>query len=135
MPYAKEILKDIWQKTDGRCHLCSATVRLSHYGVAWEVDHSTPRAKGGTDRASNLQPACVTCNRSKQARSTRSKRRENGLARRPMSKSEKEDARQGGALFGAASGAAAGGLLAGPVGLMIGGILGGLLGGNVDPEK
>jgi 5-methylcytosine-specific restriction endonuclease McrA len=59
---------EIFERTDGRCHLCSKPLALSNYGRlgrrgSWEVDHSKPRARGGTDRLSNLLPACPACAR------------------------------------------------------------------------
>lgn len=36
--------------------------------VTIEVDHITPRSKGGADEASNLAAACFDCNRGKSAR-------------------------------------------------------------------
>ena len=38
--------------------------RLGRKG-AWEVDHSNPLSKGGTDYLRNLVPSCIECNRSK----------------------------------------------------------------------
>lgn len=47
------MLRRIWERTDGKCHLCHVRVRLSSYGARgesdeWEVDHSNARARGGT---------------------------------------------------------------------------------------
>jgi 5-methylcytosine-specific restriction endonuclease McrA len=45
----------------GRCYMCGAG------GVAIEVDHVIPLARGGRHIAANLRPACVQCNRAKAA--------------------------------------------------------------------
>jgi 5-methylcytosine-specific restriction endonuclease McrA len=45
-----------WQQ---RCAYCSAT------GIPLEIDHVQPRAKGGSDRVSNLVIACHPCNQAK----------------------------------------------------------------------
>jgi hypothetical protein len=44
----------------------------------WEPDHSNPLAKGGTNLFRNLRVACVYCNRSKGAMSTRAFRLQMG---------------------------------------------------------
>ena len=79
MAYDNEILNDIFDKTDGYCHICDGKITFSAYGdvyhrKGWEVDHSIPRAKGGTDHLNNLLPAHTSCNRSKGAYSTRTAR-------------------------------------------------------------
>lgn len=56
---------------------------------AWEVDHSKPRAKGGTDHGNNLRAACITCNRSKQDMPTGVVRKANGMRGVPESKSQR----------------------------------------------
>ena len=33
--------------------------------MAWEIDHSKAKAKGGTNYFRNLQPSCIPCNRNK----------------------------------------------------------------------
>lgn len=43
------------------CVRCGA----SGHGVRLEVDHKTPRAKGGSDALDNLQTLCFDCNRGK----------------------------------------------------------------------
>lgn len=139
MRYDDDDLGDIYEKTNGRCHLCRGVIQRSAYGdhghaKGWEVDHSNPRAKGGTHRRSNLLPACCSCNRSKQAGSTRAARRRNGFTRRPMSRAELDDARTGNTLAGGGLGAVVGGALFGPVGAFLGGMLGGVIGDEIDPE-
>ena len=66
----------------GRCALCSATESL-------EIDHITPRHKGGGDDAANLRVLCRRCHRAKtQAES-------NAAPRRPaaLTKAERKAAR------------------------------------------
>ena len=45
-------------------------IYYSSYGknttMGWEIDHSKPKAKGGTDHLNNLQPLQTTENRKKQ---------------------------------------------------------------------
>jgi 5-methylcytosine-specific restriction endonuclease McrA len=110
--------------TGGRCHLCGKQVCKKHYGQhgargAWEVDHSVPRALGGTYHGNNLRAAHTICNRSKGAGSTRAVRRKNGLSRALKSYAQaarrEENAIVGtvvdgvvGAIFGGPGGAAVG---------------------------
>lgn len=49
---------EVWERDDFRCRHCGARRFL-------EVDHITPRAKGGSDEPDNLQTLCRTCNRTK----------------------------------------------------------------------
>jgi len=57
--YTGDQLRAIYDRTAGRCHVCSKTLAFRNYGkmaerAAWEVDHSNPRISGGTDRSNNL---------------------------------------------------------------------------------
>lgn len=56
----------VFEKGNGECHYCEKELSLynrSRFGRgAWEVEHSIPRANGGTDHLNNLVPACWTCN-------------------------------------------------------------------------
>ena len=62
-----------WVKTRARiltrdmhlCQPCKATGRIT---PAREVDHITPKAKGGTDDDDNLQAICTDCHKDKTAR-------------------------------------------------------------------
>jgi len=70
MVYDNETLNCIYEKTEGHCHICGKKLSFSNYHRlgrtgAWEVDHSVPVAKGGTDHLNNLFPACIACNREK----------------------------------------------------------------------
>jgi len=76
MPYDMIDLRYIFDKTNGYCYHCRKKLAWKNYGVvgvrgAWEVDHSNPRAKGGTDYIRNLIPSCISCNRSKGILSSR----------------------------------------------------------------
>jgi hypothetical protein len=52
-------------KRDGyRCRLCGVAARSGEH-VRLEVDHITPRAKGGGHDAENLWTLCFECNRGK----------------------------------------------------------------------
>lgn len=130
-----EELSEILEKTGGRCHLCKqGRLGVKSYGTKWELDHSNPKARGGTDRRSNLLPAHVSCNRAKRDRSTRSVRNENGFSRRPLSKAERAEAKARNVVLGAASGIGIGALLAGgPAALVLGGV-GLLVGNSLDVE-
>lgn len=48
--------------------LCQDCLRSGKLTPATEVDHITPKAKGGTDELSNLQSICSDCHKSKTAR-------------------------------------------------------------------
>ena len=70
MPYSREKLELIYQKTDGYCWYCDAKLAFTNHGFeclrgAWEVDHSVPRSRGGTSHMNNLIPVCYYCNREK----------------------------------------------------------------------
>jgi hypothetical protein len=129
--------KRILQKTDGRCHLCHKTLYLSNYGKsgakgAWEIDHSRAISLSGSDRLQNLYPACISCNRSKQARSNKAFRATVGYSRSPYSPAEKERIRKGSSIIGAVSGAALAAMCAlSPAGVCLA-LLGGYkLGGHI----
>ncbi len=84
------VRKKIYGRTGGACHLCHGKLALVNYGRigargAWEIEHSVPRAKGGTDSLNNLYAAHISCNRSKGVWSTRSARRQFGQIRAPLS--------------------------------------------------
>ena len=82
--------QQIFARTSGYCQICHASLDFDKYGAvgksgAWEVEHSTPQAKGGTHHLNNLYPACITCNRAKGDNSTRSARAKYGKKRAPLS--------------------------------------------------
>lgn len=104
MKKSNEEKRKIFERTDGKCHICRKTLCFSNYGKSaargnWEIEHSNPRANGGTDYLRNLYPACITCNRSKGKNSSYSARQKNGFIHAPRSKKEKtNDACIGGIL-------------------------------------
>lgn len=113
MPYDTETLRRIYDRTAGRCHLCGKQVCFNNYGDpegrgGWEVEHSTPRAKGGTDHGNNRYPAHISCNRAKGTLTSRTVRAWHGRTRAPLSKERQEAVRESNALAGAALGALAG---------------------------
>lgn len=56
----------VLQRDGYRCQLCGAS---SLAGARLEVDHKTPRSKGGTTTQGNLWTLCFACNRGKSDRS------------------------------------------------------------------
>src|SRR6266487_3114039 len=133
MQYTSQDLRRIYDRTSGYCHLCGKKLALSNYGRlgdkgAWEVEHSNARARGGTDRLTNLYPACISCNRSKGAITTRAARAREGRTRAPLSREKRAEARSENAVlrgllsfFGTAAVAGPGwGIIAGAVGAYTG---------------
>jgi len=99
-------LEAIFERTNGICHRRAAWKNYGKVGAqgGWEVDHSVPRALGGTDRLSNLLPAHIRCNRSKQAASSCSARGQYGKRRAPLSARRRREKRVGNGLVGAGLG-------------------------------
>lgn len=67
MVYSNERLSDIFDKTDGHCRHCGKQLSFSNFGKryargGWEVDHSVPISKGGSDNLRNLWSTCWICN-------------------------------------------------------------------------
>ncbi|MGX1673967.1 RNA-guided endonuclease IscB [Streptomyces sp. NPDC055400] len=65
----RQYLLEKWNRT---CAYCGGTA------IPLQIDHIRPRARGGTDRISNLTLACTSCNQAKAARPV-----EEFLARKP----------------------------------------------------
>lgn len=106
MPFTKDELRKIYDRSSGMCHICGKNVAFTNYADAtpdargaWEVEHSNPKAKGGTDRLNNLYPACIACNRSKGTQSTRTVRARNGKTRAPLSREKREIAKRKNAII------------------------------------
>ncbi len=140
MQYSKADLRTIYDRTSGKCHICGKQLALTNYGLfgergAWEVEHSNARARGGTDRLNNLYAACIACNRSKGAETTRAARAREGRTRAPLSRERRTAAKRENAVLGGALGFLAGAALAG-TGLGLLGLGIGALGGyNANPDK
>lgn len=73
MGFDDETIDYVYDKTSGYCYYCKKKLAFTNYGKygqrgSWEIDHSNPKSKGGTDYLRNLVPACTNCNRDKSAR-------------------------------------------------------------------
>ncbi len=139
MRFTKQQKQQIFDRTDGRCHICYKGLIQSHYGAydkhgGWNIDHSKPQAKGGSHHLNNLYPTCCSCNSSKGARSNRTARLPHGKTRAPLSAAAKKQKKQENALDWGVIAATTGGLLFGPVGLVLGAACGGTIGHSINPE-
>ncbi len=138
MAYDDATLSRVFDRTNGKCHLCRKMLVFSNYGRsghrgAWHVEHSRPRAKGGADHGNNRYAACVGCNLEKGTLTTRTVRMWNGHRRAPLSRERYRRAK----LWWTIGGGAAGLILGGPWGLVgraIGTGVGTLVGSLVDPD-
>lgn len=139
MAYSDEELTAIFERTDGKCHICGTRLAFRNYnnpegtwGV-WEVEHSNPKAKGGTNRRNNLYAAHVSCNRSKGKNSTRSARAKNGRTAAPLSAKRKQERKTDNAVLVGGLGLALG-ALGGPITAIACATLGAALGYEQDVE-
>ncbi len=55
---------EVLRRAGGRCELCGASSK----DIQIDVDHIVPRAKGGSNKITNLQALCRTCNAQKRDR-------------------------------------------------------------------
>lgn len=140
MSFAPEQLNRIFARTNGRCHIChgqnGGPLVFGRYGQvgakgAWEVEHSVPKADGGTDHGNNLYAAHVWCNRAKGDGSTRAARAEYGVTRAPRSTAKVKEARERNTLVGLGGGIALGAALGGFLGAALVGVLGAVFGSEV----
>ena len=138
MAFDKQRQEAIFKKTDGHCHICRKKLARKNYGVvgsrgAWEVEHSVPQAKGGSNHLNNLYPSCIPCNRSKGASSTKSARQKNGFKSAPLPQEKKSQNTWLGGLGGALAGRI---ILAplGPIGIAAGAVIGAALGSGHEPD-
>ena len=79
MKVSSKLLNTVYDRTSGYCHICGKKLSFCNYGAvgakaAWEIEHSNPKSRGGTDRLCNLYAACITCNRIKGTVTTRTAR-------------------------------------------------------------
>jgi len=138
MAYGEYELNWIYDRTDGDCHLCGKKLSFINYARfgfrgAWEVEHSIPRSMGGTDHLNNLFAACITCNRSKRACSTRVCRSQYGRRRAPYRKETKQQIIRDNTITGSVIGGAVG-LVGGPWGSALGAYIGGRIGRSLNPN-
>lgn len=109
----KALIQAVLSRTDGNCHLCHRAVGPRSYAhvhspLGWELDHSRPRSRGGSDRLNNLYAAHIRCNRSKGANSTRSARQRHGYTAAPLSTATRRAYQSRAMIFGAAGGSLVG---------------------------
>ncbi len=138
--YDNERLNRIYDKTDGRCHICHKKLAFTNYGIhgaraSWHVEHSVPKAKGGTNHLNNLFPGCISCNMEKGTKHTKTARGWNGKTRAPYSKTKKRKIRKANTAGGAVIGAGIGLIIGGPIGGAIGSAIGGAIGKSNSPKK
>jgi 5-methylcytosine-specific restriction endonuclease McrA len=140
MPKDLKRLRAIYNRTDGHCHICYKRLSFVNYGGdrtlrgVWEIEHSKPRCKGGTDHGNNLYAACVPCNRNKSDCTTRTARRWSGTTRAPFSKAIKVKLRERNADLGTLIGGMLG-AVGGPVCMAVGAYLGRQVGQDIKPPK
>src|SRR5258707_15607218 len=91
-----ERLEMIFDRSAGRCHICWGTLAFKNYARfgergAWEIEHSNPRCKGGSDRLCNLYAAHITCNREKGRMHTRTAKAWNDQTHAPLSRKKRAE--------------------------------------------
>jgi len=141
MSFDDNIRKEIYNRTNGYCHVCGKKLSLINYGcfgmkAAWEVEHSVPKSKGGTDHLNNLFPSCIRCNRGKGTMTTRTARAWHGRKRAPLSKEKRNGAKRSNAAIAGSIFGVIGYIAAGKLGAFAGMAIGAKLGydANVDDE-
>jgi 5-methylcytosine-specific restriction endonuclease McrA len=138
MKYEDKDLQRIFLRTEGSCHICRKKLCFSNHGNlgrrgAWEIEHSMPVSKGGTDHLNNLYAACIRCNRSKGNATTRMARAEHGYRKAPLSKEQRARNTWAGGAIGALTMI----FVPPPVRLLvavIGAVTGAWVGHSVDPK-
>jgi 5-methylcytosine-specific restriction endonuclease McrA len=138
MAYDDATLSRIYDRTGGYCHLCGKKLSFTNYGRAgrkgaWQVEHSVPRAKGGTDHGNNLFAACIDCNLDKSDSTTRTARSWHGRTGAPLSREKRKKGRTSNALAGGILGGLLGAAL-GPWTAAIGAGIGAKIGHGVKPD-
>jgi len=138
MSYDDATLKRIYDRTSGYCHLCGRKMSFTNYAMpgkkgAWEIEHSVPRAKGGTNHANNLFGAHIVCNRDKSDHTTKAVRKWHGRTRAPLSRQERKRVRKSNTAGGAVIGGLIG-LAGGPAGVVVGSLIGAGIGSSLKPD-
>jgi 5-methylcytosine-specific restriction endonuclease McrA len=131
-------LSRIYDRTSGYCHICGKKMSFTNYALpgrkgAWEIEHSVPRSKGGTDHANNLFGAHIACNRDKSDHTTQTARNWHGRKRAPLSRAQRKDAQSSNTIGGAVIGGLIG-LAGGPAGVIAGSLIGAGIGSSMKPE-
>jgi 5-methylcytosine-specific restriction endonuclease McrA len=139
MRTSEQKLNAVYDRTSGYCHICGKKLSFRNYGLhgkrgAWEIEHSSARINGGTDRLCNLYPACIGCNRRKQHFTTRTARRWSGRSRAPLSVSRRKQVKTENAIAGAGLGLLLG-VPFGGAGAIAASLIGGLLGHHQNPDR
>jgi 5-methylcytosine-specific restriction endonuclease McrA len=134
-----QLLRKIYDKTDGYCHVCHRKLSFQNHGNqgskgAWHIEHSVPKAKGGTNHQNNLFPACIECNIEKSTMTSRTARGYYGNSRAPYTKAKKEKIKSSNTLAGILLGGVLG-LVGGPIGMVVGATIGGAIGNSNSPKK
>lgn len=68
MGYSDDDLLEILTRSNWQCSLCHKTTggfRLDTYNSVWHVDHTIPKAAGGSSKRGNLRAAHIRCNQVK----------------------------------------------------------------------
>jgi 5-methylcytosine-specific restriction endonuclease McrA len=130
----------IFDRTSGLCHVCQKKLAFSNHGIfgaraAWEVEHSVPVARGGTNHLNNLYAACIPCNREKSTVGSRAARAWHGNRRAPLSRERRSAAKRSTAVAGALLLGFLGASLAGPFGALAGGVIGAAIGHDQNPDN
>lgn len=139
MAYSNEQLNQIYERTNGYCHICRKKLSFRNYYQlgykgAWEVDHSVAKKRGGTNHSNNLYAACIPCNRGKGVRSSKTMRSHNGYSRAPLSRKKKDAIRTRNTITGAIIGSGLG-ATSSPRGAVLGALVCGLIGYHTDPDN
>ena len=139
MAFTREQLDWIYRRTSGYCHLCHMKLARRNYGRtgnkgAWQIEHSVPRSKGGSDHLNNLFAACVSCNCDKSNMTTRTARGWNGKTCAPLNREKRKQAKFENGFAGAIAAGLAGGAIAGPIGVIVGVVTGACIGSSQNPD-
>ncbi|MCI0392347.1 MAG: HNH endonuclease [Acidobacteria bacterium] len=139
MAYSNETLNRIYDRTDGRCHICGKKLSFVNYANlgrrgAWQVEHSHSKANGGSNYLNNLFPACISCNLQKATYTSRTTRAWHGRTCAPLSKSAKKRERLSNTVVGVFIGGLIG-AFAGSRGVAAGAAIGGLVGSRVEVDS
>jgi 5-methylcytosine-specific restriction endonuclease McrA len=140
MAYDENALRKIYNRTSGYCHICKKKLSFKNYGKIdkkspWEVEHSRPRSRGGSDHLNNLYASCISCNKKKGTFTSRTARSWNNRRDAPLSKVKRKEAKCSNAIVGGVAGSIIIGIAGGPVGAFVGAALGGKIGYDVDPDR